>query len=162
MRHITLLSLVLAGIAAETTHREFSLAFCSLSSGDYRRSQQLPKIMRERRADGFLFDHFGPAVHLFLFGNMAAVPESIRAEVDALRQRGVPIRIVTVLRGEKKPVQGADLVFGDEGGHFWEKYGVLADGAAYLVRPDQHVCARWMNLSPDRLRAALTAVLGNT
>ncbi len=46
---------VLAGIAAETTHREFSLAFCSLSSGDYRRSQQLPKIMRERRADGFLF-----------------------------------------------------------------------------------------------------------
>lgn len=113
-------------------------------------------------ADGFLFDHFGPAVHLFLFGNMAAVPESIRAEVDALRQRGVPIRIVTVLRGEKKPVQGADLVFGDEGGHFWEKYGVLADGAAYLVRPDQHVCARWMNLSPDRLRAALTAVLGNT
>jgi len=30
------------------------------------------------------------------------------------------------------------------------------------VRPDQHVCARWKNLSPDRLRAALNTVLGNS
>lgn len=49
-------SKVLAGIAAETIHQEFSLAFCSLLACDTRgRRQLLPKIMRERRADGFLF-----------------------------------------------------------------------------------------------------------
>lgn len=49
-------SKVLAGIAAETTRHEFSLAFCSLSAHDpMGRRTILPKIMRERRADGFLF-----------------------------------------------------------------------------------------------------------
>lgn len=112
-------------------------------------------------ADGFLFDHFGAAVHLFLFGEMDAVPAPILAEVEAVRGRGVPLRVAVIRRGPKGDVAGADLVFGDQGGHFWDKYGVLADGAAYLVRPDQHVCARWKNLSPDRLRSALNAVLGN-
>jgi 3-(3-hydroxy-phenyl)propionate hydroxylase len=32
--------------------------------------------------------------------------------------------------------------------------------AAYLVRPDQHVCARWIAPAPDRLDAALRAALG--
>lgn len=47
-------SKVLAGIAAETAKHEFSLAFCSLLTDRLGRSP-LPKIMRERRADGYLF-----------------------------------------------------------------------------------------------------------
>ena len=47
-------SKVLAGIASETAKHEFSLAFCSLRTDRQRRSP-LPKIMRERRADGYLF-----------------------------------------------------------------------------------------------------------
>ncbi|WP_083953643.1 FAD-dependent monooxygenase [Thauera butanivorans] len=113
-------------------------------------------------SDGFLFDHFGPALHLLMFAEIDAVPAPILAEVEALRARGVPVRIIVVRRGRKQAVEGADAAFGNESGHFWEKYGVLADGAAYLVRPDQHVCARWKNLSPDRLRAALNTVLGNS
>lgn len=113
-------------------------------------------------SDGFLFDHFGAGLHLFLFGEMSAVPESILVEVNAVRDRGVPINIVVICRGAKSAVRGADVVFGDETGHFWKKYGVRADGAAYLVRPDQHVCARWMTLSPDRLRSAIQATLGNS
>ncbi|MDI3511956.1 MAG: 3-(3-hydroxy-phenyl)propionate hydroxylase, partial [Betaproteobacteria bacterium] len=38
-------------------------------------------------------------------------------------------------------------------------YGVRASGAAYLLRPDQHVCARWLTLDAHRLQAALTAAL---
>lgn len=113
-------------------------------------------------SDGFLFDHFDPALHLLMFGEMEAVPAAILAEVNAVRERGIPVRIIVVRRSEKQVVTGADKVFGDLDGHFWEKYGVLADGAAYLVRPDQHVCARWKNLSPDRLRTALNTVLGNS
>jgi hypothetical protein len=39
------------------------------------------------------------------------------------------------------------------------KYGVRADGAAYLLRPDQHVCARWVRLDANRLEAALQQAL---
>lgn len=33
--------------------------------------------------------------------------------------------------------------------------GVPAGGAAYLLRPDQHACARWLTLDASRLQAAL-------
>jgi len=48
-------SKVLAGIAEETSRTGFSLAFCSFSLPVKGKRQVLPKIMRERRADGFLF-----------------------------------------------------------------------------------------------------------
>jgi 3-(3-hydroxy-phenyl)propionate hydroxylase len=113
-------------------------------------------------ADGFLFDHLGAAFHLFHFAETDAVPTALLAEIDAVRERGIPFKVVAIRRGRiKAPVAGADLSFGDDNGHFWSKYGVQADGAAYLVRPDQHVCARWMTLSGERLRAAIDTALGN-
>ena len=36
----------------------------------------------------------------------------------------------------------------------------LTSGGAYLVRPDQHVCARWRSLDETRLRAAHRRALG--
>ena len=35
----------------------------------------------------------------------------------------------------------------------------VRDGAAYLLRPDQHVCARWLALDADRLQTALATAL---
>lgn len=48
-------SKVLAGIASEIKNQAFSLAFCSLSLEQSKGRNPLPKIMRERRADGYLF-----------------------------------------------------------------------------------------------------------
>ena len=39
--------------------------------------------------------------------------------------------------------------------HAGERLGLLSRHAALLVRPDQHVCARWTAVTPPRLRAAL-------
>jgi 3-(3-hydroxy-phenyl)propionate hydroxylase len=47
----------------------------------------------------------------------------------------------------------------DADGHFRQRYGVLAGGAAYLLRPDQHICARWISLDADRLQSALKTAL---
>jgi 3-(3-hydroxy-phenyl)propionate hydroxylase len=37
--------------------------------------------------------------------------------------------------------------------------GVAQPGAACLVRPDQHVCARWVHVDADRLNRALARAL---
>jgi DNA-binding LacI/PurR family transcriptional regulator len=46
---------VLAGIAGEADRLGFTLAFCSLSAEAYEPGNELPKVLREHRADGFLF-----------------------------------------------------------------------------------------------------------
>ena len=57
------------------------------------------------------------------------------------------------------PVAGADQTLADADGHFRQRYGVRADGGAYLLRPDQHVCGRWVTLDAVRLQAALDTAL---
>jgi 3-(3-hydroxy-phenyl)propionate hydroxylase len=77
--------------------------------------------------------------------------------VQATRARGVPLRVIAV--GATGAVAGADITLPDSNGHFRQRYGVQASGAAYLLRPDQHVCARWLTLDATRLQAALKAAL---
>jgi 3-(3-hydroxy-phenyl)propionate hydroxylase len=79
------------------------------------------------------------------------------AVVDGVRARGVALRVVAI--GASQPVAGADLTLGDVDGHFRQRYGVQASGAAYLLRPDQHVCARWLTLDATRLQAAFNTAL---
>mgnify|MGYP006146753871 CR=1 FL=1 len=47
----------------------------------------------------------------------------------------------------------------DADGHLRQRYGVPAHGGAYLLRPDQHICARWLTLDATRLQAALNNAL---
>jgi 3-(3-hydroxy-phenyl)propionate hydroxylase len=104
--------------------------------------------------DDFLLDHLGHHIHLLWFGGEAgAVPQDIQAEVARARSAGLPVRVVAV--GASGAVDGADLVLPDANGQVRLRYGVPAHGAAYLLRPDQHVCARWMSLDGHRLAAAL-------
>jgi 3-(3-hydroxy-phenyl)propionate hydroxylase len=58
-----------------------------------------------------------------------------------------------------RALAGADQPLADAGGHVRERYGIPAEGGAYLLRPDQHVCARWLKLDAPRLQAALAAAL---
>jgi 3-(3-hydroxy-phenyl)propionate hydroxylase len=108
-------------------------------------------------ANDFLLDHLGGGFDLLYFTQEPAVPAPIVQVVDKARARGVPLRIVAI--GASQPVQGADDTLADANGHFRQRYGVSASGAAYLLRPDQHVCARWLSLDADRLQAALDAAL---
>ena len=80
-----------------------------------------------------------------------------RAAPQAARARGMPLRVLAV--GAAQPVAGADAHLADAEGRARHRYGVGSDGAAYLLRPDQHVCARWLQLRADRLQAALSTAL---
>ena len=108
-------------------------------------------------ANDFLLDHLGGGFDLLYFTQAQAVPAQLMQVVGKARARGVPLRILAV--GASQPVQGADDTLADADGHFRQRYGVPASGAAYLLRPDQHVCARWLTLDAARLQAALDAAL---
>lgn len=108
-------------------------------------------------ADDFLLDHLGGGFDLLYFTEALALPEALQQVVDGARARGVPLKVIAV--GAPGPVAGADLSLPDADGHFRQRYGVPASGAAYLLRPDQHVCARWLTLDAHRLQAALNNAL---
>ena len=107
--------------------------------------------------DDYLLDHLGGGFELLYFTQERAVPIPIMEVVRATRGRGVALRVVAI--GATQPVDGADLCWPDADGHLRACYGIAGDGAAYLLRPDQHVCARWLTLDADHLRSALNAAL---
>jgi 3-(3-hydroxy-phenyl)propionate hydroxylase len=104
-------------------------------------------------ANDYLLDHLGGAFDLLYFTDGDAIPAALQAVVAQARALGVVLRVTAV--GASEPVAGADQTLADANGHFRQRYGVRAGGAAYLLRPDQHVCARWLTLDATRLQAAL-------
>jgi 3-(3-hydroxy-phenyl)propionate hydroxylase len=105
----------------------------------------------------YLLDHLGGGFDLLYFTSGASVPQALVQHAQAWRARGVGLRITTL--GSGPAVAGADQTLVDGAGRARAKYGVRADGAAYLLRPDQHVCARWVRLDANRLEAALQQAL---
>ena len=105
----------------------------------------------------YLLDHLGGGFDLLYFTEQDAMPASLLKVVNVVRQQGVPVRVVAV--GAGQAVVGADITLTDTDGHFWQRYGVPSSGAGYLLRPDQHVCARWLTLDAQRLQAAFDKAL---
>ena len=108
-------------------------------------------------ADEFLLDHLGGGFDLLYFTENTGMPSSLMRVIAEARAKGVPIRVIAV--GALHAVAGADLTLADQDGHFRRSYGVQSSGAGYLLRPDQHVCARWLTLDATRLQAAFEAAL---
>lgn len=105
----------------------------------------------------YLLDHLGGGFDLLYFTDGPSVPQALVQQAQAWRARGVVLRITAL--GSAQTVAGADQSLVDGARRARAKYGVSAEGAAYLLRPDQHVCARWMRLDANRLEAALQQAL---
>ena len=103
-------------------------------------------------ANDFLLDHLGGGFDLLYFTEAEEMPEALLKVIADVRQQGIKVRVTAI--GAGSAVHGADLTLADEDGHCRDRYGVPASGAAYLLRPDQHMCARWLTLDAVRLRAA--------
>src|SRR5690606_3573845 len=107
--------------------------------------------------DDYLLDHPGGGFDCLYVTAHAALPDAIQQVVADARERGLPIKVHAV--GHAGPVKGADAAYADEDGRLRQRYGVKAAGGAYLLRPDQHICARWVTLDAARLRSALNNIL---
>jgi 3-(3-hydroxy-phenyl)propionate hydroxylase len=75
----------------------------------------------------------------------------------ALRRGAIPVEPIVIAREGGAP--GGIETLHDVKGRVRERYD-LQPGTVYLVRPDQHVAARWRRFDPAAIEAALRRASG--
>jgi len=94
-------------------------------------------------ADGsWLLDHLHAGFTLLVFAGALS-----KQAAEALGHDPIPCHVLRV-------GSGADGDLGDRAGLLRERYDGRP-GTCYLLRPDQHVCARWRRFDIDDVRAAI-------
>jgi 3-(3-hydroxy-phenyl)propionate hydroxylase len=99
----------------------------------------------------------GGGFDLLYFTQAAELPASLQAVLAQTRANGVRIRVTAV--GANHAVTGCEQTLPDTAGDLRQRYGMTTEGAAYLLRPDQHICARWLSLEAPALQTALAHAL---
>jgi 3-(3-hydroxy-phenyl)propionate hydroxylase len=97
----------------------------------------------------WLLDQLGGRFQLLVYVERAA---DLDARALAELKTTIPVEpvLVTARPGGRPGLRALH----DARGRFLERYDALP-GSAWLVRPDQHVAARWRRLEPGAVRAAL-------
>jgi 3-(3-hydroxy-phenyl)propionate hydroxylase len=100
----------------------------------------------------WLLEHLGGSFDLLVFGAGVAGEAAL-----ALAREPTPCRIVEV----GGPPREDRIVIQDKEGLAASRYDAHA-GTCYLIRPDQHVCARWRKFDLDAVRGAIARATGHT
>ena len=106
-------------------------------------------------ADGWLLDRLGNRFMLLVYADDPGTVDT--AALKALAADRLPVHSLVITPDRGRPTAGA-LV--DVAGLFARRFDAR-DGSVWLVRPDQHVCARWRSLDPARVRAAVARATCN-
>ncbi|QGZ63891.1 FAD-dependent oxidoreductase [Paraburkholderia acidisoli] len=121
-----------------------------------------PIIDAHSGTSGWLLPHLGDQFAGLVFGRAGAAFDTATLDMlQALSRGPVPLKFVLMLEGDAAVPAGlpaSTVVLRDAQGLATQRYGAQ-DGAFYLVRPDQHVCARWRRADPARVEAALKRAL---
>jgi len=107
--------------------------------------------------DSWLLDHVGKQFSLMLFVDTAPSAE-LQAQLQALAADPMAVRPL-IVASRPLNVPGVDVLV-DAQGWAVKRYDAQP-GTAYLLRPDQHVAARWRQLDTDRVRQALARATAN-
>jgi 3-(3-hydroxy-phenyl)propionate hydroxylase len=99
---------------------------------------------------GWLLGYLDQGFTLFCFG-----PAVTAEAIPALGRDAIPCKVVQVGRA---PAAGA-CVIEDTEGLVARRYDARP-GTCYLLRPDQHVCARWRAFDLGAVRAAIARAVG--
>ena len=95
------------------------------------------------------------------FCGMADDIAATTAQLAALAESPIPVRPVIVIPlGARACAVSKGMVVEDCEGMLAHRFDARP-GTFYLLRPDQHVCARWRTLNPDAIAAALSRATCN-
>ncbi len=95
---------------------------------------------------------------LYYVADAAALEPATVDALHGLNEGAIPIEPIVVAARGAAPAGLRTLI--DVKGRIRERYD-LQPGTAYLVRPDQHVAARWRAFDPAKVRAALARATCN-
>jgi len=116
--------------------------------------------VRDKGNDDWLLQHTGNRFVLMLFADDAAQWDAQR--LDALRSLAaapIPVRTLVVARHAGSAPDEISLVV-DHKGLAAQRFDARP-GTVYLLRPDQHVAARWRHFDAASVRAALSRATCN-
>jgi 3-(3-hydroxy-phenyl)propionate hydroxylase len=100
----------------------------------------------------WLLQHLGGGFDLLVFGDGVSGGAARDLAGDP-----IPCRVIQVGGGPRD----ARVVIQDKEGLVAARYDARP-GTCYLVRPDQHVCARWRTFDPAAVRGAIARATGNS
>lgn len=100
--------------------------------------------------DGWLLPQVGQGFVLMYFGLPSALE---RGAIDALGREAIPVRALYVLPAGEQAPRGTEGLTDSEG--LVNRRCDARPGTCYLIRPDQHVAARWRHFDGAAVRAAL-------
>ena len=109
---------------------------------------------------GWLLPQLGQQFTGVLFCGPSGVEPATLAALQRLQQGAVPLRIVVVSDGvaASEGLSSSTVVARDIEGLATKRYDA-APGTFYLIRPDQHVCARWRHVDAVKIEEALKRAL---
>ena len=100
----------------------------------------------------WLLDQLGHRFQCLVYvDDVAQLDAHILQDLKALSQDAVSVQPIVVSR-QAGAIQGVSVLL-DAQGLFAKRYDALP-GSVWLVRPDQHVVARWRSIDPDAIAAA--------
>jgi 3-(3-hydroxy-phenyl)propionate hydroxylase len=110
--------------------------------------------------DSWLLQHTGNRFQLMLFvDSPAALDAGTQAAIARLADASIPVHTLLVAQQPGAAPAGASVVVDTQG--LAARRFDAHPGTAYLLRPDQHVAARWRALDADAVRAALNRATCN-
>ena len=105
------------------------------------------------KSDDFLLDHLGGGFDLVYVAQDQSIPPELLKAVELAKSKGLPLKLLAITNVDVA-IKGADKTLFDPQQRFQLRYA-LPLGGAYLFRPDQHVCGRWLQVDATRLLSSL-------
>jgi 3-(3-hydroxy-phenyl)propionate hydroxylase len=107
----------------------------------------------------WLLQQLGQQFTGVLFRGEQGIDHATQAALDALQASPIPLKLVVVTSGNAKAASSTGVqIVHDAEGLASARYDAKP-GTFYLIRPDQHVCARWRQLDVDAVAHALKRAL---
>ncbi|MEC5404157.1 FAD-dependent oxidoreductase [Paraburkholderia sp. MPAMCS5] len=111
----------------------------------------------------WLLRHLGQQFTGVLFCGEQGIDAATEAALKALRTSAIPLKLVVISRNELQNTGQSEALVGvtvlrDAQGLASARYDTKP-GTFYLIRPDQHVCARWRRVDPSAVEHALKRAL---
>ncbi len=116
------------------------------------------------RGERWLLAQLGDTFSALVFGTPATLDAASLQALRDLRQSDVPVTVVFVAQqaGQTLPSEWAGaMLLHDAEGLAARRYDARP-GTCYLIRPDQHVCARWRGIDAARIGQAVARAIGKT